>query len=97
MITESSLKDLLSRAARLGNLPNNGPHILHHTFCSHLAMRGAAVRAIQEFAGHQDIGMTQRYMHPRPGGQEERDRSVAVAAAGEYPWRKCWRRNSLNR
>ncbi len=66
VMTESSLKELLARAARLANLRNNGPHILRHTFCSHLAMRGAAPRAIQELAGHQDIGTTQRYMHLSP-------------------------------
>jgi site-specific recombinase XerD len=40
-----------------------GVHILRHTFCSHLAMRGAPARAIQELAGHQDLATTQRYMH----------------------------------
>jgi site-specific recombinase XerD len=35
-------------------------------FCSHLAMRGAPARAIQELAGHQDLGTTQRYMHLSP-------------------------------
>ena len=29
-------------------------------------MRGAPVRAIQELAGHQDLSMTQRYMHLSP-------------------------------
>jgi site-specific recombinase XerD len=43
-----------------------GVHILRHTFCSHLAMRGAPARAIQELAGHQDLGTTQRYMHLSP-------------------------------
>ena len=33
------------------------------TFCSHLAMRGAPARAIQELVGHQDLTTTQRYMH----------------------------------
>jgi len=28
-----------------------GVHILRHTFCSHLAMKGAPARAIQELAG----------------------------------------------
>jgi integrase len=37
-----------------------------HTFCSHLAMRGAPARAIQELAGHADLSMTQRYMHLSP-------------------------------
>jgi hypothetical protein len=35
-------------------------------FCSHLTMRGAPARAIQELAGHQDLGTTQRYMHLSP-------------------------------
>jgi site-specific recombinase XerD len=29
-------------------------------------MRGVPARAIQELAGHQDIGTTQRYMHLSP-------------------------------
>ena len=37
-----------------------------HSFCSHLAMRGAPARAIQELARHQDLGTTQRYMHLSP-------------------------------
>jgi len=41
-------------------------HILRHTFCSHLAMKGAPARAIQELAGHQDLTTTQRYMHLSP-------------------------------
>ena len=45
---------------------NNGPHMLRHTFCSHLAMRGAPARAIQELAGHRDLTTTQRYMHLSP-------------------------------
>jgi hypothetical protein len=43
-----------------------GVHILRHTFCSHLAMRGAPARAIQELAGHQDLSTTRRYMHLSP-------------------------------
>ena len=43
-----------------------GVHVLRHTFCSHLAMRGAPGRAIQELAGHSELSMTQRYMHLSP-------------------------------
>jgi site-specific recombinase XerD len=39
---------------------------LRHTFCSHLAMRGAPARAVQELAGHSELSMTQRYMHLSP-------------------------------
>jgi len=52
-------------AARRANV-RRGVHILRHTFCSHLAMRGAPARAIQELAGHADLSMTQRYMHLSP-------------------------------
>jgi uncharacterized protein (DUF433 family) len=43
-----------------------GVHILRHTFCSHLAMRGAPARVIQELAGHQDLTTTQRYRNSPP-------------------------------
>lgn len=43
-----------------------GLHTLRQTFCSHLAIQGAPARAIQELAGHQDSGTTQRHMHLSP-------------------------------
>lgn len=70
-MTESSPKELVARAARLANLRNNGPHILRHTFCSHLAMRGAVTRAIQELAsGHRHDTAVQA---PESGGDTECD------------------------
>ena len=51
------------RAARRAQVQNDSVHILRHTFCSHLAMRGAPARAIQELAGHANLSTTQRYMH----------------------------------
>jgi integrase len=45
-------------------------HRLRHSFCSHLAMRGAPARAIQELAGHTDLLTTQRYMHLSPAALE---------------------------
>jgi site-specific recombinase XerD len=56
----------LKRATRRAGLADLGVHALRHTFCSHLAMRGAPARAVQELAGHSELGMTQRYMHLSP-------------------------------
>ena len=59
----------MRRVARRANV-KPGVHILRLTFCSHLAMRGAPARAIQELAGHQDLETTQRYMHLSPAALE---------------------------
>jgi integrase len=60
------VKHHVDRAARRAGLSRNGVHRLRHSFCSHLAMRGAPARAIQELAGHQDLATTQGYMHLSP-------------------------------
>lgn len=64
-LTQKIVQDWVARAAARAKVPP-GVHILRHTFCSHLAMKGAPRRAIQELAGHQDLGTTQRYMHLSP-------------------------------
>jgi integrase len=69
-LTQRLVQGLVARAARQANLSNVGVHALRHTFCSHLAMRGAGARAIQELAGHQDLVTTQRYMHVSPAAIE---------------------------
>jgi integrase len=54
-LAEYEMTDLLAKVGRRANVRSNGPHILRHTFCSHLAMKGAPPRAIQELAGHRDL------------------------------------------
>jgi site-specific recombinase XerD len=65
-LSADMVKHHVERAARRAQINENGVHRLRHTFCSHLAMRGAPARAIQELAGHQDLTTTQRYMHLGP-------------------------------
>jgi integrase len=69
-LTEGQVQGSVRRAAHKAGLLNNGPHMLRHTFCSHLAMLGAPTRAIQELAGHQELTTTQRYMHLSPAALE---------------------------
>lgn len=67
---QKTIQNLVLSAARSANLANGGIHILRHTFCSHLAMKGAPARAIQELAGHRDLSTTQKYMHLSPAAVE---------------------------
>ncbi|HXX65853.1 MAG TPA: tyrosine-type recombinase/integrase [Polyangiaceae bacterium] len=73
------LRDMLEAVQRRAGLPVMGSlHKLRHTFCSHLAMRGASPKAIQELAGHESLTTTLRYMHLAPS---ERDRAIALLDA----------------
>lgn len=69
--TKTTLQSWLETAcSRAGLKRSRNWHRLRHTFCSHLAMRGAAPRAIQELAGHADLKTTQRYMHLSPASTD---------------------------
>jgi integrase len=65
--TNTTMRAGIKRQEKRGGLRITGWHVLRHTFCSHLAMRGAPAKAIQDLAGHQSIAVTNRYMHLAPG------------------------------
>lgn len=71
LLTEKESTCALWRVCKRAGLRQITWHVLRHTFCSHLAMRGAPARAIQELAGHANLSTTQRYMHLSPNSTRQ--------------------------
>jgi integrase/recombinase XerD len=63
-LTTARIWQIVKKHAKRAGLEKNiYPHLLRHSFATHLLSNGADLRIIQEMLGHADISTTQVYTH----------------------------------
>jgi integrase len=71
LLLATACKWPLWRACKKTGLRGIQWHVLRHTFASHLVMRGAPLKAVQEMMGHSTMEMTMRYSHLSPDARRD--------------------------